>query len=506
MRSQRALWITVVVLVTGPNVARADDYADFRIPANKSLSWTADIGAFGSRFALGRSGIETRRGGLNGSVFSSFRWLSDSDPTSSSMDGEVGFGGSRSRGSDSFNSPGPSSFVERHASDRQRTISEQWFLSIEHRRYPWTIPIGVSLDLSGRGFYDQYWISSETDMLQNAPGFNIRTVTQRHAEDWRYQHIVTARVATGIGRVRNATGIYEARVFEQRLLESGAIIRALTPSARKRLAELMYARTSLIGIRDRPAKETWRAIERILEDDGALGPSGLGVFSIFRAAEPHVAGAIFQRDGVPRSPVMRLTGSFAGLVLESRHSHIVNRFDEGEFFQETLNDSLLTAVINRRSTRETGDLDEVLAGLMAEHHRPFGMRWQADGSSELLIPIREQDNWLEVSSALSMSWLAADRWLGSIFLAHAWLDDDRTQGPTHGDRTDWSYGIAVTYYLENRLGLRLSASESQRHTREVLGGPPLLRDGSFSRNGNLFFNFSYRFKGSFEAPGLYPAR
>ncbi|HYM80756.1 MAG TPA: hypothetical protein VEY91_05000, partial [Candidatus Limnocylindria bacterium] len=98
MRSQRALWITVVVLVTGPNVVRPDDYADFRIPANKSLSWTADIGAFGSRFALGRSGIETRRGGLNCSVFSSFRWLSDSDPTSSSMDGEVGFGGSRSRG------------------------------------------------------------------------------------------------------------------------------------------------------------------------------------------------------------------------------------------------------------------------------------------------------------------------------------------------------------------------------------------------------------------------
>ena len=54
------------------------------------------------------------------------------------------------------------------------------------------------------------------------------------------------------------------------------------------------------------------------------------------------------------------------------------------------------------------------------------------------------------------------------------------------------YGAGVTYYVEDRLGLSLSADESRTHAGSV----------RHSRGTALRFGVDYAFLRGFEAPGL----
>ncbi len=78
------------------------------------------------------------------------------------------------------------------------------------------------------------------------------------------------------------------------------------------------------------------------------------------------------------------------------------------------------------------------AGPAGEYHRAFGPPWQLDASGVVLLALRPEDNYLLAAPRLSLAWLAADRWTGTVSSAYTWFDDDRTHGPTAGDSWSWS--------------------------------------------------------------------
>jgi hypothetical protein len=147
---------------------------------------------------------------------------------------------------------------------------ESWSLGGSHRRYPWAVPIGFEAAANLGGSYAQSWSAQDVRTFLLESGGSIETNRSDNVERWSYQNSVAASASAGWGRVRNATGIYDALVLEERLLGTGALTRALSPAARRRLADVMYLRGALDTVRERPGRFLWQEIERVLSEDGAL--------------------------------------------------------------------------------------------------------------------------------------------------------------------------------------------------------------------------------------------
>jgi outer membrane scaffolding protein for murein synthesis (MipA/OmpV family) len=74
---------------------------------------------------------------------------------------------------------------------------------------------------------------------------------------------------------------------------------------------------------------------------------------------------------------------------------------------------------------------------------------------------------------------------------------DAATGVTRQDQSDVSYGASLSWYLEDHLQLVAGAADDQFHQRGV---------NNYSQRSQQFtFALTYRFMGSFAAPGLMPA-
>jgi hypothetical protein len=484
----------------------ADDFTDFRIPSNRTLLWTAGLHARATGQDASSNGTNGSLGSGSVDASSAFSWFSDSDPSFTRVYADLAARGQRlHQDTQNLFSTPPSSTLS--LTERSiRDVLENWTLGASTRRYPWAAPLGFEIGLQGQGDYSQNWDSQSHDAFIVNPGLTFQNTQSSDQERWTYLSSFAATAAAGWGRVRSATGIYDALVLEQRLRETGALTRPLSSQGRQRLADVLYLRGSLDTVRERPGRTLWREIERVLAEDGALEAGGLDPYSVLRAAEPHLgASRPLTSDGVPISPVPRLTGYFAGVRLLDRHSNSVQRMDAATSFQTIQNGVVIDSGSSTFASRVSQPQDFVDCGPTAEFHRPLDARWQIDAFGDARIGLRAEDNYLVGDGSASLAWLAADRWTASASTSYTWTDDDRTEGATPGDYWAWAANLNVDWYLEDRTSITFSAGMNQGWIRGDPSAPAGPAAHIFVRNMTTSIGLNYRFTGWIATPGFFPA-
>lgn len=468
--------LLAALLPAGARAADAEDpFADFRIPDHKVFSWTGDVTFSGSWNDMSfPSGGSVENGYQLGGLGTSAYWLRDSDPTLQLMGVRLAASGARlfDESRDAF------SFRER----RNRRLQESGSLWFSQRRYPWRVPLGIQLSGSALGAYSQDW--SKESMVVGIPP-SVTTNRIRRRTD-RYDYTLTGSAAVGVGRVRDATGVYDVLVLEERLRERGVLAGPLDRATRNRLAELAYARGSFGDVLDRPGKAFWSALVEILESDpsyqGRLDPA-----AVLEALEPHLGGG--GASLFPKSPISRFRGAFAGVVASAFYRHEIARFEVAEFVQVSIGDTMLPPSTFEGSARMDQEQVDVLVGPQAEWHRPIGPRWQIDLSTQALFSRDGFQNGLRLSSTASSRWIVADRWLAGADFFHT--------RSTLGREDFWYVQLdgQLDWYIEDRLRLRLQVGSRQSHE-----GAPSNR---LQRRHGVSLSLGYRFAGRLEAPGLF---
>ncbi len=496
----RAAAVALAALLSAP--AAADEYSDFRIPPHRLYGWTAGLSSGGDIAAQGDDALYQSSRVLQGVLSTRGFWISDSDPSHTSIDWNASAGGDRSRRRDQTADPQ----VEARSELFQKSAAESWQVSLDQRVYPFPFAFGIAGSAFAASFYRQNWSHSNQDDRILSPAPTQRNIVETHQDQWDYHYLASGSLAFGLGRVRDATGVLDARVFEQRLLRAGALARPLSNAGRARLAALAYVQYGYSSVHERAGKYLWRAIERVLREDGALADSVVDPSAVLRAAEPYVRGA----DGspaslIPRSPVPRAIGLFAGPIVTAAHAHDVIRLDLGSFEQVTLDDSVVFRVSASQSARFAIGSDQLFGGGMVEYHRPLGPRWQVDALEQVQFPLRPHRQGLEVRSGASVQAIVADRWTAGVSVGHERsIEHARPEDEEPNlDRWSVSFGATLAVYLEDRIQLVVQAVEDQSMARVPNASffPGSSRTG-FSRAGRAVLQLTYRFLGGLDAPGL----
>lgn len=466
---------TTLVLQGRP--AGASEFSDFRIPENRWYTLGGSLSSSGSfRKLQGASHSDGASSvGLSGSVFGT--WGLDADDRSYSVSASTGIGGSRMREDRSIGAPPTPFSVLVH--DRWRTRSTRTFADARflHHLFGWPLSLGVggrATVLGDRRWHERFATQSLTE--------GVRVESEDFERAHYYQHEISGSAEAGWGRLRNATGVFEAELLERRLRRTGALEGSLSPETRRRIAALYYLRSGFGVAHWRPTRYFWREVERVLREDEALSDRGLDAFDWFRVNEPHAG------------QMLRFVGTrVAGIVeIVNRNGFVDNRV-EGRQSQYAA-DTLFSQTIIRYGSVDGRRTEAILAGVEAQLHRPLGFNWQLDADVRAVSPPRDFGDALDVSSQATIAWYVADRWriTGSVGQAR------RIEEPI-GDRgrpSQWLslYRASLEFYAEDRLTFELTADRGERAVRHLNGR-------EYNHFGGVNLGLTYRFLGAFDAPG-----
>lgn len=496
MTAQRnVLVLAVLLLISAPCVARSVEFADFRIPANRVLLWTGSVN--GSARWQGYTDVQghNESGGEYGNLSTDFFYRRETD--SRLRDLSVGVRGAGDRSHDA--SRRTETFLSLSARDAMErsvhgTVSIR---EIEHW-YPATLPVNVIGECSAYLDDGRRWASSR-ELVTDTTGYYIEGSDAFN--QWDYANTLTGSLGVGVGRVRNATGLYEAMVFEQRLLVSGALSRPLGPEAKRQLAALFYARADYSGTMDRPASTVWGAIEEILHRDGALAGDALDARRLFETVNPFIGSRGYgSPDALPRSPVVRLRGWSVRALASAQTAQRIRREERNR-----------TAVfisggppfVSRSFDRASQPADVVGGGVAAEFHRPAGLRWQLDASLRAEVSVASKRHGFAERATGSATFIVADRWLASTSLAHERIVQPGTPGfraRYAGDGWALENTASLAYWLNDHLNLNLSLRQAWSHYRS--DPYSYLGTGNRGQYGQVNFGLVYRFAGFTEIPGI----
>jgi hypothetical protein len=237
-----------------------------------------------------------------------------------------------------------------------------------------------------------------------------------------------------------------------------------------------------------------------------VADSGLDAHAIQRAGEAAVFGGPTS-DGLPQSPVLRLRGEHLAAVLSDQHTHLLSRDDVSIFSQVTLSGVPQPPVTVDGHSESSLSSDEVMAGGQAEYHRPLGSHWQLDAFGQALTSVRKEEDGFQVSTNGTASTLISDR----LVARAGWIQQRSTSRDVSSDvilddSWRWRFFVSASYYLEDHLEVQGAISDDQLHQRIpliVFGSP--LPSTVYQRNQQFSLALTYRFMGSFAAPGLMAA-
>jgi len=367
MRGVRRALLLSASLVLHPSIASADDpYAEYRIPDHRWLSWSAWLTAEGYR-TLNHSSYseEIDRQGY-GHVFTSLYGGFDSDRNSRAY----GLALSASGELQTYDQSAPYYGDTYEAHQRNEHANEYASAFYALSRFPWQAPLGFSLSTNAAISPAQRW-SSQSQSRTSPPGaFYPGFKDQRLANSTYGSYDANASLLASVdwGRVRDATPVYQVQVLEQRLHETGAIQGKLSSSARERLAALYTVESDVSFAHQRPTKYFWRELERLLTDDGVLGPGGLDAYTVQRLLEPITLEKAFARTrGYSFGPLVILGKRW-------RHESYKSEYQDLRFLADTLYSSY-TDSIPRTKVDDHDELRRKLRRLqpmVAQRERTIG--------------------------------------------------------------------------------------------------------------------------------------
>jgi hypothetical protein len=500
--------VILLFLSVAPVAVRADEFADFRVPPNQFLQWTGSASG-SSRWSHQTDGPDHHANGLlQGSLQSALAFWRESDTRSMSILANMSNQGIRVHFKEQVFYPnfGSPVFDVRSDERSERALSEALGLTTTQRWYPGGGPWNLAADLKGSLNDSQAWHDDRSSI--DLPLFSIVAGEVRSDHQRYYRSNFNGSVGIGLGRVRNVTGVYEARVLEDRLRASGALSRALGAEARQRLAALMYARGDFDASMDRPASTVWDAIERILRADGALSTPSLSAKDLFTLIEPYLGpSGAFAADpsGLPSSPIFRAFGWNVGVALNGQTGHQSRWYDLA--WTDTESDSGIPQppIEIRTSGQNRSSNDAFSAGISAEYHRPVSMRVQWDAAAQAAVPLRHEDRGLRFGAQAALGWIIADRWMASLAGQHNRNIDKDNNSVTRND--SWSTVVSATafYFVTDHVALRASAGQMWGKTRSDLYYNYFPGAATFGNSGAIEFGLTYRFAGFARVEGLFPA-
>lgn len=496
--SRRAVLAATFVLALLPAAARAagpDPFAEFRIPANTSLSWTGNLSGYVNWSHVDQPWQTSRRGYEDATASTEFWRVDDSDARTTTIYVTAGFGGSREHDAGTTVYPGPpdqsrefESLYRYRSPTGQLSLGRTWYAGAR----PWFV--GASASGSAEGSYQSS--TSSSVWYPGGPGDH----SDGTGNSWSSNTRVAASLSAGIGHVRDATGIYEARILEDRLLQAGVLARPLEAAGRQALADLLYARADLTRTQDRPAATAWRAVEKILRDDGALREGGAAAEDWFRLVEPFL-GVMYlgDRTALPGSPISRRVGMQAGVLLTEASSYYVYRYHD----RTTTSGGGITPYSTDYRDRTFRTTDQTLAGVSAEYHRPLGMRRQVDARARLQVPVRTDHSGVSEDLYAAFSVIVADRWMALTSAAH--MRDLDQSGDDFTVENSWAWNLtgSLQYYVTNHVTASISArlQDTSDNYDQTMGRAPYRYR---TRGGTIQVGLGYRFAGRAVVPGVQP--
>jgi len=470
IRARLAFVLAVLagVACVRPTAASDSEFSDFRIPKHRWSTWAIDFSG-GGRSSHNEVPDQTGSEGLlSGGLRSVSEWGFDSDRLQHRLALSAHLLGERRHVERTLNDT-----LGRRASDiSSHNASETVALDGSTRLYPWRFPLGFDASGFGEATFGQSTVDVEDKVFTP---FRSAFISRQEVD----QNVasVGASLSLGLGRVRDATGVYRAWLLEQRLLDTGNLTRRLSRAAREKLAALFYVEKRFAIPHDRPEKFFWREVERILREDGALENGALDAFAVYRVIEPAFEA---------RTPA-RSAGFFVGPSIFVREMQAVRSQSSRTEFTQIANDSVINRVAARLSQQDSFRDSFVGVGGQAEYHLPIDLRWQFDASS--LVRYVDESKYLQLSSGAMVSYLIADRWY-----ADGWANHSCARlGSGANQREAWSvgYGGSLSYYLEDAWRLGISWDGGNTHQDD--------RDASTQQ---FSLGVSYHIAGSLEVPGV----
>jgi hypothetical protein len=474
MKSPR-FTLPLVLLLAGVvvSIAHADDddpYAQFRIPDHTWSSWQLNGNASGGTRSGGSFNGQVRQSDIRGDLGTQFERGYDSDRCLHSFAvGLIGFGAHRR-----------TEFEQalQHTKDTNRSNdgAESISLGGRVRTYPWEVPLGVELGASAIAQFGQ---SAADRSFSSYNAFRVLDHTDSRHDDNTER--VVGSASLGLGRVRDATGVYRAQLLALRLLRTGALTHRLSHDAVQRLAQLFSIESDFNSAHELPAKYFWREVERILRDDGALTGESLDAYSVLRALDPNGYPNFTRRAGFFVGPSVSAVVTWRG---NKSHEHRVN-----QFFQD---DSLVGGSDETFDSRLANRRDEVQVGAVAEYHRPFGMRLQTDAQTQVYYA--RDGHLLTAFSQARIDYTIADRWFAGAGVQHQLFEFNVGHDAT---RPAWWVRCSgnLGYWLEDSFSVNLIAETDQQNLANGL-----------ERVTQFSLGFTYRIAGSLSAPGVIEAQ
>ena len=475
-----ALVCTGASLLVSSAAFAQDPYLDFRVPEARSFSWT--VSGY-TQASLSDANV------LGTNSHNSNRWGAFGTTAHHRAESEQRVWDLRADLAGQWNLSSRSNWLGSVYRSRDLSVFDNYFASI---RASTTRFLGASdwgIDVDAGASYTSSRSGSSDDVTTFGTPTQSRNSTD--ASTHSYAGFVDEFMGPGYGRVRDVTGVFDAQVLERRLDSTGRLRHALSPDARRRLAELFSVRTSLGEAHDRPSRYFWREVERVLKADDALAEGWFDAQSLLRALESSTLAI----------PLVRLAGwrVSAGYFVELRRGH-----EDSERRDESVNITggvPTTIFFFETGSRSTLDRDRELARLNLAYHRPVGMRWQmglassaayGDGASRLAL----------LESSAELDHVIADRWVLSATAAQqveSVQDDGVRTHPTWRAQG----GLQLAYFMEDSWTLfaRDQLFQERQHVSFVSFGVPIVAS-EFRRTNQLSIGLTYRPAGRFEAPGL----
>lgn len=479
MAAFRLAFLSVFLLAGS---AWADEFSEFRIPEHRwrSLRGDAEFAAVRNHHDYGFG--HSSNGYWNGLLRGTGLWALDSDDLQwlATVDA-LGSAGGDDREETTVLTNGVDSRRIRDENESDQ-VTERVSLNGEFRLYPGTVPIGLNVGGSVWGTFRQASTERIFDDEFRDSGGSTRNVgtTNSDIDNYDYQANVTAGV--GVGRVRDATGVYLAYLLEQRLRADRLISESLSPEARARLASLFYIAPRYAEVHDLPAKFFWRDVEDLLREDGVLTGS-LDAYALLHALEGYTPGTL--------SAALRQRGYWIAASATYNHLHSIIRQDVTAR-AENFDDGVLTSSSTFSSNfRGTQNRDNVLFGPEAEVRMPIGWRWQLDANGFARFNAKGPARRTSVGSSLFLRYLIAERW-AATYRFHQTRDTGSEVSIAPGWRI--SNGVEIAYYLEDGIVAGLRISDNQEHYASS--------GTNFVRDQRVSLTLSYLFSGGLDAPGL----
>ncbi len=477
-----------------------DDFDGFRIPDHswRTRSWSVE--GRGSARAQHQPSSQSESGALSGSVQTAWSWAHDADLVQRSLFISGSLGGRRGydRSKQIYETP-PGFALDTKSRSRSEDLSESWQVFFDGRLYPTEVsPWGGRFGLSGSAWYDQYW-SSDRDALFSRDGNGIdERDTRWTAEDRSYLYYVSAEAQLGRGRVRDATGVFLARILEERLRRDGRLTEELSSDTRNRLARLFYLRPAYGRVHDLATKAFWRDVEQLLVESGSLRVERLDAYDAFHGAEPIIVTGTFDASeyeelGPYGERFRRQIGSFIGPSISARHRNDILHHYGTKRTREWLNgDPQISDTVKNLHRQVTSD-DVVSGGVRLEWHRPVGLHLQLDASTQALADFEGFATERRLESVASLGYEINERWFAKVLAYHQREIRSREDS---GSLWSLSTSADLSYYVEDRW--RITGRVTRFETEDSFASL-----GHYNRNTDFRLGVSFE-TGRLDAPGLVP--